>query len=87
MALIKNHDKSGIANAYVNIRQINARKDVMQVVMDVYASKDARNAGKAPIDVVEVSGPHNLTGEGNLWEKGYAVARTHDELKNAVDDL
>ena len=86
MALIKNHDKSGISNAYINIRQINATKGSLGIIMDVYASKDARNAGKSPIDVIELSGPHELNGVGNLWEKGYACAKLDARLVGATDD-
>lgn len=86
MALIKNHDKSGINNAYVNIRQINATKGNLQIIMDVFASKDARNAGKQPIDVIELSGVHDLNGIGNLWEKGYTAAKLDERLAGATDD-
>ena len=86
MALIKNHDNSGIQNAYVNIRQINATKGNLQIIMDVFASKDARNAGKAPIDVIELSGAHELNGVGNLWEKGYSLAKLDERLTGAADD-
>ena len=87
MALIKNHHKSGIANAYINIRQINARKGSMSIIMDVYASKEARAAGKEPIDVIETSGAHDLDGAGNLWNKGYAAAKLDARLAGATDDL
>lgn len=86
MALIKNHDKSGIANAYINIRQINATKGSLAVVLDVFASKAAREAGKQPIDVIELSGAHELNGIGNLWEKGYALAKLDERLTGAADD-
>ena len=86
MALIKNHDKSGIENAYVNIRQINATKGSLSIIMDVFASKAAREAGKAPIDVIELSGAHELNGVGNLWEKGYALAKLDERLTGAADD-
>ena len=87
MALIKNHDKSGIQNAYINIRQINATKGSLSIIMDVFASKAAREAGKSPIDVIELSGAHELNGVGNLWEKGYALAKGHPKLAEAQDDL
>ena len=86
MALIKNHDKSGISNAYVNIRQINATKGNLSIIMDVFASKAAREAGKQPIDVIELSGAHELNGVGNLWEKGYALAKLDERLTGAADD-
>ncbi len=86
MALIKNHDKSGIENAYINIRQINATKGNLSIIMDVFASKAARDAGKSPIDVIELSGPHELNGTGNLWEKGYALAKLDERLVGAADD-
>lgn len=86
MALIKNHDKSGINNAYVNIRQINATKGNLSIIMDVFASKAAREGGKAPIDVIELSGAHELNGVGNLWEKGYALAKLDERLTGAADD-
>lgn len=86
MALIKNHDKSGVQNAYVNIRQINATKGNLSIIMDVFASKAAREAGKAPIDVIELSGAHELNGVGNLWEKGYALAKLDERLTGAADD-
>ena len=86
MALIKNHDKSGIANAYINVRQINATKGNLSIIMDVFASKDARNAGKQPIDVIELSGAHDLNGVGNLWEKGYSLAKLDERLTGATDD-
>ncbi len=86
MALIKNHDKSGIQNAYINIRQINATKGSLSIIMDVFASKAAREAGKAPIDVIELSGAHELNGVGNLWEKGYSLAKLDERLTGAADD-
>lgn len=86
MALIKNHDKSGVQNAYVNIRQINATKGSLSIIMDVFASKAAREAGKAPIDVIELSGAHELNGVGNLWEKGYVLAKLDERLTGAADD-
>lgn len=86
MALIKNHDKSGVQNAYVNIRQINATKGNLSIIMDVFASKAAREAGKQPIDVIELSGAHELNGVGNLWEKGYALAKLDERLTGAADD-
>jgi len=86
MALIKTHDKSGIENAYINIRQINATKGNLAVILDVFASKAARDAGKAPIDVIELSGPHELNGVGNLWEKGYSIAKLDERLTGAADD-
>ena len=87
MALIHNHDQSGISNAYINIRQINARKDSMSIIMDVFASKAAREAGKAPIDVIELSGAHDMNGTGNLWEKGYGIAKNDERIAGAQDDL
>ena len=86
MALIKTHDKSGVENAYINIRQINATKGNLAVILDVFASKAARESGKSPIDVIELSGPHELNGVGNLWEKGYALAKLDDRLSGAADD-
>lgn len=86
MALIKTHDKSGIQNAYINIRQINATKGSLSIIMDVFASKAARDAGRSPIDVIELSGAHELNGVGNLWEKGYALAKLDERLSGATDD-
>jgi len=86
MALIKNHDKSGIQNAYINIRQINATKGNLQIIMDVFAGKTAREAWKQPIDVIELSAPHDLNGSGNLWEKGYTAAKADKRLAGAADD-
>lgn len=87
MALIKNHDKTGIENAYINIRQINATKGNLSIIMDVYKSKEARAAGKSPIDEpIELSGPHDLNGVGNLWEKGYGIAKLDERLAGATDD-
>ena len=86
MALIKTHDKTGTENAYINIRQINATKGNLSIIMDVFASKSARDAGKNPIDVIELSGPHELNGVGNLWEKGYALAKLDELLSGATDD-
>ena len=86
MALIKTHDKTGTENAYVNIRQINATKGNLAVILDVFASKAAREAGKSPIDVIELSGPHELNGVGNLWEKGYSIAKLDERLMGATDD-
>ncbi len=87
MALIKNHDKSGIQNAYINIRQINATKGSLSIIMDVFASKAAREAGKAAIDVIELSGSHDMNGTGNLWEKGYGIAKNDERIAGAQDDL
>ena len=53
---------------------------------DSPASKAAREAGKQPIDVIELSGAHELNGVGNLWEKGYALAKLDERLTGAADD-
>lgn len=87
MALIFNHE-SGIQNAYAHIRQTNNRKSDMSVILDVYASKQAYLDGKPPIgDPIEAHGAHDLLGNGNAWQKGYAVAKTHPKLTEAQDDL
>ena len=86
MALIFNHE-SGIQNAYAHIRQTNNRKENMDVILDVFLSKDAYLAGKPPIAVIESHGQHDLTAAGNAWQKGYAVAKQHPKLTEAQDDL
>ena len=87
MALIFNHE-SGIKNAYAHIRQTNNRKDNMDVILDVYLSKQAYLDGNPPIaPSIEVHGPHDLLGSGNAWQKGYAVAKKHPKLEAATDDL
>lgn len=86
MALIFNHE-SGIQNAYANIRQTNNRKNNMDVILDVYLSKEAYKAGKPPIATIEAHGAHDLTAGGNAWQKGYGVAKTHPKLETATDDI
>ena len=86
MALIFNHE-SGIQNAYAHIRQTNNRKDNMDVILDVFLSKEAYQAGKPPFAVIEAHGTHDLTAAGNAWQKGYAVAKQHPKLEAATDDL
>lgn len=87
MALIFNHE-SGIQNAYAHIRQTNNRKGDMDVILDVFLSKQAYLDGKPPIgDPIEVHGAHDLTAAGNAWQKGYAVAKAHPKLVEAQDDL
>lgn len=86
MALIFNHE-SGIQNAYANIRQTNNRKNNMDVILDVYLSKEAYKAGKPPIATIEAHGAHDLIGSGNAWQKGYGVAKTHPKLAEAQDDI
>ena len=51
------------------------------------ASKAAYQAGKPPIAVIEAHGAHDLNAAGNAWQKGYAVAKTHEKLVEAQDDL
>lgn len=86
MGLIFNHE-SGITGAYAHIRQTNNRKNNMDVILDVFLSKEAYQAGKPPIAVIEAHGPHDLNAAGNAWQKGYAVAKTHEKLTEAQDDL
>jgi hypothetical protein len=86
MGLIFNHE-SGIQNAYAHIRQTNNRKSNMDVVLDVYTSKQAYLDGKPPIAVIEAHGSHDLLGNGNAWQKGYAVAKAHPKLTEAQDDI
>lgn len=86
MALIFNHE-SGIQNAYAHIRQTNNRKGDMDVILDVFLSKQAYLDGKPPIAVIESHGQHDLTAAGNAWQKGYGVAKTHPKLAEAQDDL
>lgn len=86
MALIFNHE-SGITGAYAHIRQTNNRKDNMDVILDVFLSKQAYLDGKPPIAVIESHGAHDLTAAGNAWQKGYAVAKGHPKLEAATDDL
>ena len=36
--------------------------------------------------MIELSGTHELNGVGNLWEKGYALAKLDERLTGAADD-
>jgi len=87
MGLILNHD-SGIQGAYVHIRQTNCTKNHQVVILDVYFSKQAYQDGKPPIgNSIEAHGIHKLEEVGNVWQKGYAIAKKHEKLKNATDDI
>ena len=81
---------SGITADYLRLSDIEYSKihNLLMIQIEVYASQEARDAGKKPITILSVrveSADTVVLSEGTLLDSLYAKIKAMPEFKDAID--